>query len=78
MSELLGREAILAAFEKLDSELSRRKVRADLFVVGGAAIALAYMNERRTRGVDAVFDNRGRFMRRPALWPAGFDFRTTG
>lgn len=56
MSELMGRELILAAFEKLDSELARRRLRADLFVVGGAAIALAHRRDRRTRDVDAVFE----------------------
>lgn len=55
--ELLDRRTILAALDKLASELARRQVRADLFVVGGAAIALTYDTGRRTRDVDAVFDN---------------------
>lgn len=57
MPELLDRAAILAAFAKLDSELARRHRRADLFVVGGAAIVLAYDQDHRasTRDVDAVF-----------------------
>jgi hypothetical protein len=48
---------MLMAFDKLASELARRHVSADLFVVGGAAIALAYSGERRTRDVDAGFTN---------------------
>ncbi len=57
MFELLGRAEILAAFDKLSSELARRGLRADIFVVGGAAMALAYAPERRTRDVDAVFSD---------------------
>lgn len=59
MSELLGAAEILTAFDKLASELARRGLRADLFVVGGAAMALAYAPGRRTRDVDAVFSDPG-------------------
>jgi hypothetical protein len=59
VSDLLDRDTILRAFGKLDSELARRQVRADVFVVGGAAIALAFDTARRTRDVDAVFTNAG-------------------
>lgn len=59
MSDLLDRETILRALDELASELARRQVRADVFVVGGAAIALAYDTARRTRDVDAVFTNPG-------------------
>lgn len=59
MSDLFDRALILAALDKLDSELARRSVRADMFVVGGAAIALAYSAEKRTRDVDAVFAEAG-------------------
>ncbi|MDA8357589.1 MAG: DUF6011 domain-containing protein [Actinomycetota bacterium] len=57
MPELLDRVTILAAFAKLDSELARRRRRADLFVVGGAAMVLVYDQDlrARTRDVDAVF-----------------------
>lgn len=54
-SDLLDRRTILSAFDKLDSELARRRVRVEMFVVGGAAIALAYGQDRRTRDVDAAF-----------------------
>jgi len=56
VSELLDRPTILSAFEKLSSELARRGTRADVFVVGGAAMALAYQAGRRTADIDAVFD----------------------
>ncbi|MHB1713225.1 MAG: DUF6036 family nucleotidyltransferase [Acidimicrobiales bacterium] len=57
MSEpLLDREGILAALRALDKELERTDTRAQLFVVGGAAIALAFNTRRITRDVDAVFE----------------------
>lgn len=59
MPDLFGRAKIVVAFDKLESELARRGFRADLFVVGGAAIALAYRQGRRTRDVGAVFENAG-------------------
>ena len=56
---MLNREAILAAFQALDEELGRRGVRANLFVVGGAAMAIAYDARRSTADVDAVFAPTG-------------------
>jgi len=46
---------LLHAFERLDEELGRRGVRAELFVVGGAAMAIAYDARRTTTDVDAIF-----------------------
>lgn len=37
-------------------ELCERAVKADLFLVGGAAMALAYNTRRATRDVNAVFE----------------------
>ncbi len=51
----LGRNELLNAFELLDDELGRMGVEADLFVVGGAAMAVAYDARRATTDVDAVF-----------------------
>jgi hypothetical protein len=39
----------------LSDELGRGGTRADLFVVGGSAMALAYSLRRTTRDVDAIF-----------------------
>ncbi|MCU4185613.1 hypothetical protein K6U06_14690 [Acidiferrimicrobium sp. IK] len=39
----------------LATELSARKVKARIFVVGGAAMALAYYDRPATRDVDAIF-----------------------
>ena len=52
---MLDREAILNAFRALDEELGSRGVRANVFVVGGAAMAMAYDARRSTADVDAVF-----------------------
>lgn len=52
---LLDRERILAAFQGLDEELGRLGRRADVFVVGGAAMAIAYDARRATADVDAIF-----------------------
>lgn len=55
MSVLLDRAGLLRAFGALDTELGRAGVRAEMFVVGGAAMAVAYDARRATRDVDAVF-----------------------
>lgn len=52
---LLDREGLLRAFRALDEELGRNQIRADVFVVGGAAMAMAYDTRRSTSDVDAVF-----------------------
>src|SRR5579859_3956738 len=56
---LLGRAEIERAFTALGERLARRGVVADVFVVGGAAMALAYDAARVTRDVDAVFVPHG-------------------
>jgi Nucleotidyltransferase of unknown function (DUF6036) len=52
---MLDRQAILDALRVLDAELRSRDVRANVFVVGGAAMAVAYDARRSTADVDAVF-----------------------
>lgn len=56
---LLGRVELERAFSALGDRLVRRGVVADLFVVGGAAMALAYDAVRVTRDVDALFVPHG-------------------
>jgi predicted nucleotidyltransferase len=56
---LLGRSELEQAFAALGDRLVRRGVVADLFVVGGAAMALAYDANRVTRDVDATFVPHG-------------------
>ena len=56
---LLDRAAIEDAFRRLGDRLARRGVIADLYVFGGAAMALAYDARRSTRDIDAVFQPHG-------------------
>jgi hypothetical protein len=52
----VDRSEIVAALTALGAVLDRRGVRGEMYVVGGAAIALAYDNRRSTRDIDAVFE----------------------
>jgi hypothetical protein len=52
---LLDREALLRAFAALDAELGTMGTHADIYVVGGAAMAVAYDARRSTVDVDAAF-----------------------
>jgi predicted nucleotidyltransferase len=56
---LLDREGIEDAFRRLGERLARRGVVADLYVFGGAAMALAFDSRRTTRDVDALFEPHG-------------------
>ena len=56
---LLGRAELEQAFTALGERLAGRGVVADVFVVGGAAMALAYDATRVTRDVDARFVPHG-------------------
>jgi predicted nucleotidyltransferase len=56
---LLGRVELERAFAALGDRLVRRGVVADLFIVGGAAMALAYDANRVTRDVDATYVPHG-------------------
>jgi hypothetical protein len=48
----------LRALERLSEILQARGVKADLYVVGGAAMTLAFKARPSTRDVDAVFKRR--------------------
>jgi hypothetical protein len=52
---LLGRRELLQALGELDEELKVLNVRGEEFIVGGAAMAIAYDTRRTTADVDAVF-----------------------
>lgn len=56
----MDRAEILAALTALAAELDRRGVSAEMYVVGGAAIALAFDERRATRDIDAVFEPKSR------------------
>ena len=55
MSAGLGRDDIRALLDDLSQELAARGALAELFLVGGAALAVAYDDTRATRDLDAVF-----------------------
>ena len=50
-----GRERIEELMHALDRALARRGATADVYLVGGAAIALSFDAARTTRDLDAVF-----------------------
>ncbi len=52
----MDRQEIIEALTALAGELERRGVSAEMYVVGGAAIALAFDERRATRDIDAVFE----------------------
>jgi hypothetical protein len=51
-----SRAQILRALQALGEELTRGRIRGQIFVVGGAAMALCYSTRRVTRDIDAVFE----------------------
>ena len=53
---LFDRRTLLELLADLAARLHRQGIRGELFVVGGAAMALAYSDRRSTRDVDAVFE----------------------
>lgn len=55
----MGRVELERAFTALGERLQRRGVTATLFVVGGAAMAMAYDARRMTRDVDAMLVPHG-------------------
>lgn len=52
---MLTRDRILALFSELDEELGRSGIRGDVFMVGGAAMTVAYDARPATRDVDAIW-----------------------
>lgn len=53
---LLSSDDIRALLVELGARLDRRGIEARLFLVGGAAMALAFSRRRVTRDLDAVFE----------------------
>ncbi len=52
----MKRTEIIDALTALAAELDRRGVSGEMYIVGGAAIALAFDERRATRDIDAVFE----------------------
>jgi Nucleotidyltransferase of unknown function (DUF6036) len=51
-----SRATILSALQALGDELTTQGLRGQIFIVGGAAMALAYSTRRVTKDIDAVFE----------------------
>jgi hypothetical protein len=54
-SPLLDKATMLRAYGVLAEGLARRRIHADIYVVGGAAMALAWSDRRTTNDIDALF-----------------------
>jgi hypothetical protein len=52
----MQREEIVTALRALGGRLQARGVEGEIYVVGGAAIAIAFDARRATRDIDAVFE----------------------
>lgn len=55
-SRPLAKEDMHALFDALSEKLRRKRARANIYVVGGSAMALAFTRERITRDIDARID----------------------
>lgn len=55
MTVRFDRAGINSLLSELSDELARRGAQADVFLVGGGAMGLAYDSRRATRDLDAVF-----------------------
>lgn len=62
----MKRDEIVSALKMLSDMLCSHGIKADLFLVGGAALCVAYRAREQTRDVDAVFTHTGE-VRKAAL-----------
>ena len=53
---MLSRQLILALFAELNAELEAVNIRGDVFIIGGAAMAVAYDARPSTRDIDAIWE----------------------
>lgn len=69
----MDREDIVRALTELGRRLAGRGLVGDMYVVGGAAIALAFSSRRSTRDIDAVFEPKMAIYEEAAAVRAEFD-----
>ena len=69
MNGFLDRKRILELFDELSKELRLEGARAQIYIIGGAAMSLAFSRDRRTEDVDARIDVRHGRVRRPVEPP---------
>jgi hypothetical protein len=55
-AQFFGRNELEALLQELGGDLAAKGIRGELFIVGGAAMALAYSTRRTTVDIDAVFE----------------------
>ena len=53
----LDRETLIELLDELSKRLERRRVRAQVYVIGGAAMSLAFDRARTTHDIDARIDS---------------------
>ena len=56
MSGSLSRDGLIEVLDELSERLRRKKVRASIYIVGGAAMALAFDRTRTTHDIDGRID----------------------
>ena len=79
-SKPLSKDDMYALFDALSERLQRKRARADIYLVGGAVMALAFDRDRITGDIDARIDaGRGALaLGRHLLPPAGAPGRVGG
>lgn len=56
MEHGLSKDEIRTLFDEVSTRAAKRGIRIEMFLVGGAAMALAYNTTRSTRDIDAIFE----------------------
>ena len=56
MDHDLSKDEIRALFDEVSTRAAKRGIRIEMFLVRGAAMALAYNTSRSTRDIDAIFE----------------------
>ncbi|RZD16572.1 MAG: hypothetical protein EVJ46_06075 [Candidatus Acididesulfobacter guangdongensis] len=54
----MTKETIIKAFKRLSDLLAKQEKQAEIYIVGGAAMILAYNARTTTKDIDAIFTNK--------------------
>ena len=74
----MQRDEIVELLEELGRRLAVRGIEGEMYVVGGAAIALAFDSRRSTADIDAVFEPKMTIHEVAGSWPTNEVFPTAG
>ncbi len=77
-AQFFGRNELEALLGELGGDLAAKGIRGEVFIVGGAAMALAYSTGARRSTSTRSSNPRPRFMLRLAGWPHGTAFPILG